>query len=755
MRQGSGQGDGGIEDFHFRDEFDIFIAGEETVMCMHKLILSVGTAVSAVFAAQAAEVEITVASGEKTLAQALADEAKTLGLTDDLVKLGAGKLNIGALPEYAGNIHIKQGVVYASATNAFGRATGYTKVYDGAQLQTYTNVTQTLNFGDEQFIIEGTGPDGNGAIRCLSTTVQKSTMNPLGKNLTLTGNALITDTQRHDLFGTTDLGGHTLTLKGSFSFEGSVTTNGNVIANGGSAVFPTQCSFPGDASNVFTLTNNVQFMFCYSVLSKAFWTLDVADGFFLLSVDAQDNLWNGPVILRKMTSFQGGNNAATAATVRFPKKVTGDGGFNMVGNYQELRLGCPDNDFKGGIAMNTGSLRIDADGAVPRDGGRLSLTNSAVIFNGVASCSLPPVEFSGTGYVGKCSGTWKTEVVKSGAGELVYDSLLGSELLDVRGGTVRFARSSLAGLNGGSQSYGNGDTYTPLVRAAYTNTPYLMLTNAVTKNLPRMETIGWYNNELVTYAGYIWNTNATDVTWTWHVCIDDACDVFLDGKRVISQSGWTVMVATNLTLTPGPHAFAVRAYNGTGGAGASDGNGKWKDSSGANCNTKGLAVDIQARGMVTNSDYYAVLKDPGDGTLFTTSLQLARFATMKFAPGTGIGFDGMPYTLEHLIGLPNISNGDLTVTGDWTVDGADLVAGRTAASSGKIIFADGVTLKIDDTRWGGKGSSGMMFLTAEGGIEGMPVLEDVASRYHRRLVQSADGKSLTFYATCGCAILVR
>ena len=722
---------------------------------MNKLLLSVGAVVAAVFAAQAGEVEITVASGEKTLVQALADEAKTLGLTDDLVKLGAGKLNIGALPEYAGNIHIKAGVVYATATNAFGLATGYTKVYDGAQLQTFTNATQTLNFRDEQFIVAGTGPDGNGAIRCLSTAGQNSSVNPFGKKLTLTGEALLTASQRHDLFGTTDLGGHTLTLKGSFSFESSITTNGNVIASGGTAVFPTQCSFPGDASNVFTLTNGAAFYFCWSVLTKAFWTLDVADGYFLLSADAQDNLWNGPVILRKMTNFQGGNNAATVATARFPMKVTGDGGFNMKGNYQELRLGCPDNDFKGGIAMNAGSLRIDADGAVPRDGGRLVLTNSAVKFNGVTSCSLPPVEFNGTGYVGKCSGTWKTEVVKSGAGELVYDSLLGSDLLDVRGGTVRFDRSSLAGLNGGSQSYGIGDTYTPLVFAAYTTTPYLMFTNAVTKNMPRMETSGWSNNELVTYAGYIWNTNVTDVTWTWHVCIDDACDVFLDGGRVIAQTGWTTMVTTNITLTPGPHAFAVRAYNGTGGSGASHANGKWTDSGGVNCTTKGVAADIQARGMVTNSDYYAVLKDPGDGTLFTTSLQLAKFATMKFAPGTGVDFDGMPYTLEHLIGLPSVTNGDLTVTGNWTIDGTDLVAGGTAASSGKVVFADGVTLEIVDTRWGDKGTSGMTFLTAEGGFEGIPALEDVASRYHRRIVRSADGKSLTFYATCGCAIFVR
>ena len=310
----------------------------------------------------------------------------------------------------------------------------------------------------------------------------------------------------------------------------------------------------------------------------------MADGYFQLAVDDQDNLWNGPVILRKMTNFKGGNNAAMFATVRFPKKVTGDGGFNMMGNYQELRLGCPDNDFKGGIAVNAGSLRIDADGAVPRDGGRLFLTNSAVIFNGVASCNLPSVEFNGTGYVGNVPARGR---LKWSSPERVSSSMIpyGAGLLDVRGGTVRFNRSSLAGLNEGTKSYGDGETNTPLVKAAYTNTPYLMLTNAVTKNMPRMEKSGWSQNELVTYAGYIWNTNATDVTWTWHVCIDDACDVFLDGERVISQAGWTTIVTTNLTLTPGPHAFAVRLQQDRRVRRVTRDH-KFKDSAGTSCTTK-------------------------------------------------------------------------------------------------------------------------------------------------------------------------
>lgn len=700
----------------------------------------------------AAEVEITVASGTKTLAAALADEGKTLGTTDDLVKLGAGTLDLGSNPGYAGNIHVREGVVYATQNDAFGTGTGWTKVYDGAQVQTYTNVTKTLSFTNEKFIIEGQGPDGNGAIWCRSTHDQYSTVRPLGYNLTLTDDALITSSsKRHDIFGTSNLGGHTLTLKGgSFSFEGSVTTNGNVVMKSTTGVFPTQCTFAGDETNVLTITNSAVFHMCWSRLEKAVWTLDMADGSFKLTKDNVDNQWNGPVRLAKKTRVTENGDAATYATIRFPKKVTGDGGFIFVGDYQELRMGGSDNDFKGGVTMKNGRIRVDADGALPRDGGWLHLTNSVVQFNGPVVCSLPSVEFSGTGLVSACSGTWKGTVLKTGVGELLYESQLGADLLDVQGGTVRFTRKSLMpGLFGGTKVYTESTIYNAW------NGSNLLVTNSLALNMPLMETSRWSANVLVTYSGYIWNTNTTDVTWTWHCCIDDACDVWLDGTRVIQQAGWKSIVTKNITLTPGPHSFIVRCYNGTGGAGASNANGAWADSNGNNCNTKGLAVDRQARGEVNNSDYYEVLRDPGDGTLFTTTTGLPAFGTMRFAPGTGIDFGGFVCTVPHLVGFPSVTNGALTVTGDWSVDGAALQAGARARSNDRVIFAAGSAVDVDDVLWGRAGHSGITLLEAEGGIEGMPSLVERPSRYQRRLEKSADGKSLVFYASSGCVIIIR
>lgn len=699
-------------------------------------------------------VTVTVESGTNTLAQALADSGQTLG-NADLLKLGAGTLDLGSNPGYTGNIHVKEGVAFAALTDAFGTGDGWTKIYDGAQLQLYTNEVNQLSFPTEQFIIEGTGPDGKGAIRCMATQSQNSGPSPLGNHLTLSGDALITsDTGvRYDLMGTTDLGGHTLTLKtpGTFSYEGSTTMNGNIVTSGGQALFPTQCKFPGDASNVFLLTNNATAFFCWSVLNNVLWTLDVADGRIALSSDGQDNLWNGPVILRKNTIVSGDGRADQFATIRFPKKVTGDGGLTFAGKYQELRLSNSENDFKGGIRMKDGRVRVDVNNAVPREGGMLVLTNSPLTFqSGCSVCAMPPAEFNGTGYVGRCTGTWKDRLVKSGDGSLVYESLIGSDLLDVQGGRVSFSRKALAGLNGGTKTYGSVDE----AKSALTDST-LMLTNAVALNMPLMESAGWAANVLVTYDGYIWNSGATDVTWTWHLCIDDACVVWIDGKKELDQSGWTTVRTQNITLTPGPHAFAVRAYNGGGGSGASNANGAWVDTNGTNCNTKGLAVDRQARGETRNSDYYETLKDPGDGTLFTTSLELAKFTKMKFVVGTGIDLDGMPYVLQDLEGLPAVSNGTLTVARSWKIDPEEVRAGHCATSDGTVAFDPACELDIADAQWGTAGAAGIPLLTAEGGVEGLPTLRDNSSRYQRRLGTSADGRTLLLYASSGLMVIVR
>ena len=60
-------------------------------------------------------VTVTVESGTNTLAQALADSGQTLG-NADLLKLGAGTLDLGSNPGYTGNIHVKEGVAFAALT---------------------------------------------------------------------------------------------------------------------------------------------------------------------------------------------------------------------------------------------------------------------------------------------------------------------------------------------------------------------------------------------------------------------------------------------------------------------------------------------------------------------------------------------------------------------------------------------------------------------------------------------------------------
>ena len=101
--------------------------------------------------------------------------------------------------------------------------------------------------------------------------------------------------------------------------------------------------------------------------------------------------------------------------------------------------------------------------------------------------------------------------------------------------------------------------------------------------MPRMEKSGWSQNELVTYAGYIWNTNATDVVDV--ACASTMRATFSSMANGDLAGGWMSIVTTNLTLTP-DRTRSPCAYNGTGGSGASHANHKFKDSAGTSCTTK-------------------------------------------------------------------------------------------------------------------------------------------------------------------------
>ena len=113
--------------------------------------------------------EITVADGETTLGDWLAENGKTLDGVQTLVKKGAGRLSSTSdiSETFRGDIVIEAGVFAASCPGALGADTGAVYVLDGAQYLVdpadgYDATTFLLD--GKPLVVAGTGPTAGGAI---------------------------------------------------------------------------------------------------------------------------------------------------------------------------------------------------------------------------------------------------------------------------------------------------------------------------------------------------------------------------------------------------------------------------------------------------------------------------------------------------------------------------------------------------------------------------------------------------------------
>ena len=136
----------------------------------------------------------------------------------------------------------------------------------------------------------------------------------------------------------------------------------------------------------------------------------------------------------------------------FAAKVSGPCGFRPYQNRgvkTRLNLLNDDNDFRGGIVLNQGTLGVYGATAVPSQAGAgiVSITNGCVLFgrvvqsadttNAWVNFTMPVTEFVNGGAVTNGTGVF-TGLVKKGAGTLDYNSQMSGAYLDLEGGTVKF-----------------------------------------------------------------------------------------------------------------------------------------------------------------------------------------------------------------------------------------------------------------------------------------------------------------------------
>ena len=293
-----------------------------------------------------------------------------------------------------------------------------------------------------------------------------------------------------------DLGGHTLRIvrggAGSVDFNqnNALVTNGQIVAD--NIKYHMQngsVAFAAGAESSLTLTNKAYLSLeaATKVPGPANWTLNVdcpsyvqymgtGGGYGIAVTNAYG--WYGPVALNNSLGIETGVNGYGGT---FGGVVSGPGGFYSKGGQSPflLHLLNPENTFAGGVGLSGMSLALYADGALPADGGSLAITNGnlfvansaledyydAATYNTTAKTNglcrrfktdytLPAAEFSGTGTVRMVSGKagddsrvraprkpgrWMGPVVKSGAGELVYDAPMGGGELEIREGGVKFS----------------------------------------------------------------------------------------------------------------------------------------------------------------------------------------------------------------------------------------------------------------------------------------------------------------------------
>lgn len=722
------------------------------VRCVRRVLLAAVMGLSAL--ALSAEVplvpaytepvlEISVAS-DTTLSQWLSDNEKTLDGVKTIVKKGAGKLTSDSdiSGVFNGDIVIETGVFSVTVPKAFGGDDGAIYVLKDAQYLVdvadgYSESTFVLD--GKPIVIAGTGPSGDGAIRHMA---KRYLTKALG-DIYLADDALFV----------------CVSWSGDLNYGKSIHCNGHVLREKTDARLnftgDTVVYGPGTFENVagYWGRSNAKFTNGVEVIVRRaqFWgsngysadsTLHFADNAIVqlagsTKLDTRYNRWDGPIRLDgrvTLTKYESTGGFAVDESVVLAGKVSGSGPIASAGpldngcdTMTHVRLMNGANDFTGGVVKIGGSVDVYADGALPRDGGALVLSNSTVVLYNDLAWHLPELRVCGTGRIQTSTaggvsiadpanpaffyGDWK-KIVKDGAGELTVESTYGTEMLDVREGTVvleKYERSGAnmygpAGLIAGFHTF---DTKAEMEAAYASEELYPSgIVNRVTISDTMPNNIDGFNyqqppNSLWTYSGYIWNRTGETRTWTFLLKQNSPARLFLDGAKILEQVGETPEIA-KIDVTPGAHRIVFRMASSSGWVGTAATKTTW------GYRDRGFSIDYDGGdapeivGGYHDFSHYTRPEDDGTGSLFTLTddvtvqkREQAEFQSLRGCANAALDANDMDHEVATLIGYPEIRNGGLTVTSGYQLEAAMDIG--CASVDGTLTFADGCTFSVDDT----------------------------------------------------------
>ena len=674
----------------------------------------------------------------------------------EIRKLGRGGFLMNdktAIPNYTGDIHVKEGTWIVACTNALGKLSsnvdgsgvGGVFVTDGGTLEIGGTDPIIKNDG-KKISIEGTGVDGNGALVITSTS--GDVKNALGKNISLTGDATIGMMSKVNvyLFGATvALNGYKLTLahNSSKTLVLNGTSNPCIIQSPGEIVLTDKSllTFEGGTlmlggEGKITFAADSRFK-SNSMRGRYEWPM-VWDSTGIISMTKQTtsdvvtnrNTWHGPVRLDKNMKV----SVTGSGTFGLMGPVSGVGGLDLYYSTTPqpeiptnfVNLANAGSIFTGGVSVRDLIVNVNENGAVPAEGGVFALTNSIANFDTPKNYALPDgvihvdgdVERSISGGLGK----WKT-IVKTGTGTVNYDSSIGAEMLELREGVLKVSQQTVfAGLIEGVEYFTDMiDEQGNIVKKAvdiscnnaendkivYTNevvmSPYLMnaeMKSYWTTHRPVWDTEKTIKAHCTTYSGYMWNRSSENVNWTFACNVANVAAFHFDGQMMFSHVGGSDKEIAKVTINvaPGAHSFRIgnhSKYFTKNGVPEDKTEGGM---SGKSTAWKGMGFRWDPLGRdTTDPANFVILEDPGDGSLFTWAIP----GEDVFYPGTEDLIEPAKFDLVKFTGgtlqLNGITN---TIT---NVEGIPLVAG-----TGKLIIESKWTIDAADIA-DGSAVSGLSF----------------------------------------------
>ena len=686
--------------------------------------------------------------------------AEISSYTQLVVDCGGTITSDTSISDWTGDLRIKTNSVFkVTAVGAQGAAAGTIYIENGGQYRVAYATAEGFVQVNKTCYFEGEGPDGLGALYSESASQQNGHC-VWPYYLHLTGPAKWTGKNgNQDINGALlDLHGHTLTFRVDGRFHNvTVTNGGHIVTIGHAMLMQGTTKFCGGDTNTLTFTGGMARFWGTGSMSTP-WKLifDNVSGNDIYPGNSVCD-WQGPVVMNGPVRMQRWNEWSH---LRFTNVVSGAGGLIPNGNvsrnnHMTLTLSNPNNSFTGGVEMKESVLILSANGALPAAGAAMKMTDGTVRLPSSETYDLPAAIFSGTGMVVNGTGTWRGKVTKTGSGEMLYVSSIGSPLLDVQGGTFTLAMDlsrgvwlgSLVGANSGFEdAWGAGLILSNSV-SAY---PDLVYKNVYTG--------GWTDYMYLSYSGYLWNHSEEPQTWTFACCFDDRAKLYINGSKVFETSAWQSPFFGQATLNPGPNRFEFMGLNWTGGGGGSSG----RDNSG-NATwelAKALSYHIGATDSRSAADYTAFtavdgLLTPTDGSLASLVDAAPRFPGMKLAAGVTFGAGGLCYPVDELEGLSAmVVNGGLNIGEKWTLPAADVMTNGMLSVAGELCFTEGAKVDVTNLATLVKVDMAHAYTIARaasvtGTPKPSPALE--AAKWHVTKV----GVDVKLFCASGCTLILR